>query len=43
MPILLENTRLDSYCTTVYHTSLVPQFWYGGGYFFPLSLKFSAK
>jgi hypothetical protein len=24
-------------------TSLVPEFQYGAGYFFPLSLKFSAK
>jgi len=37
-----KRTRLDANGAMVHHTSLVPAFPYGVGYFFPLSLKFSA-
>jgi hypothetical protein len=33
----------DANCAMVHHISLVPEFKFGVGYFFPLSLKFSAK
>jgi hypothetical protein len=41
--MLQERTRLDANGAMVHHTSLVPEFQYRVGYFFPLSLKFSAK
>jgi hypothetical protein len=34
---------LDANCAMAHLTSLVPEFHYSIGYFFPLSLKFSAK
>jgi hypothetical protein len=33
----------DAKSAMVHHTTLVPKFSYGVGYFFPLSLMFSAK
>jgi hypothetical protein len=38
-----KRTRLGEDCATVPHTCLVPEFQYRVGYFFPLSLKFSAR